>query len=66
MTAINAKQLDVLRALIELWPEEQVVLVGAAALSCFLPLRRMTADLDLSVSLSVERHPRAHGEGSSA
>jgi len=53
---LDAKQKDALRAIIKLWPEDQVVLVGAAAVSCFLELRRMTADIDPSVSLPIDNY----------
>jgi predicted nucleotidyltransferase len=56
MTAINAMQAQALRTLVALWPEEQMVIIGASAVSCFIEMKRMTFDIDLSVSLTLENY----------
>jgi hypothetical protein len=51
----SARQIDVLRQLTSLWTLERFALIGAAALGCFLDMRwRRTADLDLTVAISLE------------
>jgi hypothetical protein len=51
----SARQIDVLRQLTYLWTPERFVLIGAAALGCFLDMRwRGTADLDLTLAISLE------------
>jgi len=51
----SARQIDVLRQLTHLWTSERFVLIGAAALGCFLEMRwRGTADLDLTLAISRE------------
>ena len=55
MIPFSARQIDVLRQLIHLWTPERFVLIGAAALGCFLDVRwRGTADLDLTLAISLE------------
>ncbi len=47
---LTAQQVEALKTLLQIWPEERIVLIGAAALGCFLDMRwRQTYDLDLSV-----------------
>jgi predicted nucleotidyltransferase len=51
----SARQIDVLGHLAHLWTPERFVLIGAAALGCFLDMRwRGTADLDLTLAISLE------------
>jgi len=51
----SARQVEVLRQLTHLWAPERFVLIGAAALGCFLDMRwRSTADLDLTLAISLE------------
>jgi len=55
VTPFSARQLDVLRQLSQLWTPERFVLIGAAALGCFLEMRwRGTADLDLTLAISLD------------
>jgi predicted nucleotidyltransferase len=51
----TAEQKSALKTLQRIWTKEQIVLVGASALSCFMDMRwRQTHDLDLSISVSLE------------
>jgi hypothetical protein len=51
----SPRQIDALRQLTHLWMPERFVLIGAAALGCFLDMRwRGTADLDLALAISLE------------
>lgn len=53
----GAAQVEALNTLQQIWSKEQIVLIGASALGCFLDMRwRQTYDLDLSVSVSVEEY----------
>jgi hypothetical protein len=58
MTAsFSAAQVEALKTLQQIWSKEQIVLIGASALGCFLDMRwRQTYDPDLSVSISVEEY----------
>ncbi|MGA2261230.1 MAG: nucleotidyl transferase AbiEii/AbiGii toxin family protein [Acidobacteriota bacterium] len=58
MTAtFGAAQVEALKTLQQIWSKQQIVLIGASALGCFLDMRwRQTYDLDLSVSISVEEY----------
>ncbi len=48
-------EVDVLRALARAWPTANMVVLGAAAIRCFLPMSwRVTEDLDLTVATSIE------------
>ena len=48
-------EVDVLRALARAWPAANMVVLGAAAIRCFLPMSwRVTEDLDLTVATSIE------------
>ena len=50
-----SEQISALKTLRKVWTEEQMVLVGASALGCFMDMRwRKTYDLDLSISVSLE------------
>jgi predicted nucleotidyltransferase len=52
--AFTSEQKSAFKALQRIWTKEQIVLVGASALSCFMNMRwRQTYDLDLSVSVSL-------------
>ncbi len=54
---VSAHHVEALKTLLQIWPEERIVLIGATALGCFLDMRwRQTYDLDLSVSISVEEY----------
>lgn len=51
-------QLSALERLVDLWGVDKLVLIGARALGCFVPLTwRRTADLDLTVSISLDEYP---------
>jgi hypothetical protein len=51
----TSEQKSALKTLQRIWTKEQIVLVGASALSCFMDMRwRQTHDLDLSISVSLE------------
>lgn len=48
-------EINAMRDLLSLWSSERVVLIGASALGCFMDMSwRRTADLDLSLSVSIE------------
>jgi predicted nucleotidyltransferase len=48
-------EVDALRALVRTWPDAKMVVLGAAALRCFMPMSwRTTEDLDLTVAASIE------------
>lgn len=50
-------QLAALRILHQIWSQEQIILIGASALGCFIDMRwRQTYDLDLSISISLEKY----------
>ena len=54
MTAFNPRELDALRVLSNAWPGGEMVVVGASALRCHMPMGwRTSEDLDLSVALSL-------------
>ena len=46
-----------LREIARLWSARRFVLVGASAIQCQRPMRRTTADIDLSVAASIEEFP---------
>jgi len=53
--AFTSGQISALKTLQQVWTEEQIVLVGASALSCFMDMHwRQTYDLDLSISVSLK------------
>lgn len=53
--AFTPEQISALTTLRQIWTEQQIVLVGASALGCFMEMRwRQTYDLDLSISVSLE------------
>jgi len=53
----GAARVEALNTLQQIWSKEQIVLIGASALGCFLDMRWLqTYDLDLSVSVSVEEY----------
>ncbi len=55
MTTFSPEQVQALRELRGIWPNEEMVLIGASALGCYLDMEwRQTYDLDLSMSLSLE------------
>jgi predicted nucleotidyltransferase len=48
-------EVEALRALVRIWPKSKMVILGAGALRCFMPMSwRTTEDLDLSVAASIE------------
>ena len=48
-------EVEALRALVRTWPNSEMVILGAGALRCFMPMSwRTTEDLDLSVAASIE------------
>ena len=48
-------EVEALRALVRTWPNAKMVVLGAAALRCFMPMSwRTTEDLDLTVAASIE------------
>ncbi len=52
------EQLETLRGLVACWGNGGFVLIGARALSCFVPLTwRQTEDLDVAVMMSLEEYP---------
>jgi predicted nucleotidyltransferase len=54
--AFTSEQKSALTTLQQIWTEEQMVLVGASALGCFMDMRwRQTYDLDISISVSLEK-----------
>ena len=60
MMALSAGQIDALRELKGLWPQAQVSLIGASALTCLLPdFHRGTVDLDVTVAISMSELPSA-------
>jgi predicted nucleotidyltransferase len=60
--AFTDEQLAALRTLRRIWPDDQIVLIGASALGCFLDMRwRQTYDMDLTVSTSVEEYATSLG-----
>src|SRR5690242_6908011 len=51
-------QVEALQALKELWPNADVSLIGASALSCLLPdFHRQTFDLDVTITVSLDELP---------
>jgi predicted nucleotidyltransferase len=55
MIPFLAGEVEALRAAMDLWPSPQTVILGASALRCFMPMPwRLTDDLDLSVTTSIE------------
>ncbi len=60
MSLFSEGQSRVLRSLLEVWPEDRFVVVGATALGVHLDMRwRQTMDLDLTVAASVEEYVEA-------
>jgi len=58
MRALTQDQVRAVKDLQSLWPDRQIVLVGAAALQRFLEMRqRETRDIDLSISIALEEYP---------
>jgi predicted nucleotidyltransferase len=48
-------EVEAFRALVRTWPDAKMVVLGAAALRCFMPMSwRTTEDLDLTVAASIE------------
>ena len=48
-------EIEALRALVRTWPNAKMVVLGAAALRCSMPMSwRTTEDLDLTVAASIE------------
>jgi predicted nucleotidyltransferase len=48
-------EVEALRALVRTWPNAEMVVLGAAALRCAMPMSwRTTEDLDLTVAASIE------------
>ena len=48
-------EVEALRTLVRTWPNSEMVILGAGALRCFMPMSwRTTEDLDLSVAASIE------------
>ncbi len=55
MNPFLSDEVDVLRALARAWPASNMVVLGAAAIRCFLAMSwRVTEDLDLTVATSIE------------
>jgi hypothetical protein len=53
--AFSAAQIEALRALSRAFGREQVVLIGASALGCFMDMRwRQTFDLDVCVAAALD------------
>ena len=51
LVPFTPEQISALETLQRIWAEEQIVLVGASALSCFINMRwRQTYDFSISVS----------------
>jgi len=51
------EQVAALKTLLRFWSKEQIVLIGASALGCFIDMQwRKTYDLDISISMSAEEH----------
>ena len=48
-------EVEVLRVLARSWPSAKTVVLGAAAIRCFMPMRwRVTQDLDLTIAAGIE------------
>jgi predicted nucleotidyltransferase len=55
---LTEEQVDALRTLRQIWDQEKIVLIGATALGCFIDMHwRQTYDLDLSISVSLDKYP---------
>lgn len=55
---LTKAQLSAVESLVALWGTRKLVLIGARALGCHLPLTwRLTEDLDLTVSITLEEYP---------
>jgi len=55
MNPFLSDEVEALRALVRTWPNSEMVILGAGALRCFMPMSwRTTEDLDLSVATSYE------------
>ena len=55
MSNFTDHQIEALRALFTLWPNERMTVVGASALACYMEMKwRRTHDLDVAVLLAVE------------
>ncbi len=55
MNDFTDQQVEALRAILGLWPNERVTLVGASAIGCYMEMRwRQTYDLDVAVGLAIE------------
>ncbi len=55
MTPFGLHEIDALRELTDAWPGTEAVVIGASALRCHMPMGwRISQDLDLSVTMSVE------------
>ena len=54
---LTEAQRAALRQLARLWSSRPFVLIGAMAIECQLPMRRVTADLDLTVAVSMAEFP---------
>ena len=55
MNPFLSDEIEALRGLVRTWPNAKMVVLGAAALRCFMPMAwRTTEDLDLTVAASIE------------
>jgi len=55
MNSFLPDEIEALRALVRTWPNAKMVILGAAALRCFMSMAwRTTEDLDLTVAASIE------------
>ena len=55
MSDFTDHQIEALRAILSLWPNERVTVVGASAIGCYMEMRwRRTYDLDVAVLLAIE------------
>jgi predicted nucleotidyltransferase len=58
MRALSESQIGALRELKGLWPDAEVSLIGASALTCLLSgFHRQTLDLDVTIAISVDELP---------
>jgi predicted nucleotidyltransferase len=63
LTTFTSHQIQALRVLSDLWGPNDVVLIGASALGCYIDMRwRKTNDLDLLLSVSIDEYTAGLGE----
>ncbi|MGB3562526.1 MAG: nucleotidyl transferase AbiEii/AbiGii toxin family protein [Thermoanaerobaculia bacterium] len=63
MNDFTDQQVEALSAILNLWPNERLTLVGASAIGCFMEMRwRQTYDLDVSVCLAIEEASEGLGK----